>query len=49
MRYEKLFVIGHREADDRLIPKLHATVEQLIIEEHVWYSPSLYPLSIVGA
>lgn len=31
------FFIGHREADERLLPMLSAAIERLIIEEHVSY------------
>lgn len=30
------FFIGHREADERLIPKLTDTVERLIVEENIF-------------
>lgn len=31
------FFLGHREADERLLPKLRDTIEQLITEENVSY------------
>ena len=31
------FVIGHREADERLLPRLELTIERLIAEENVRY------------
>ena len=31
------FFIGHREADERLLPRLELTIEQLIVEENVRY------------
>lgn len=31
------FFIGHREADERLLPQLKDTVERLIVEENVAY------------
>ena len=31
------FFIGHREADERLLPKLKDTIERLITEEDVSY------------
>ena len=31
------FFIGHREADERLLPRLELTIERLIVEEHVRY------------
>ena len=32
------FFIGHREADERLLPILTATIERLITEEQVMFS-----------
>lgn len=31
------FFIGHREADERLIPRLELTIKRLIVEENVRY------------
>lgn len=31
------FFIGHREADERLLPRLELTIERLIVEENVRY------------
>ena len=31
------FFIGHREADERLLPRLEMTIERLIVEEDVRY------------
>ena len=31
------FFIGHREADERLLPRLELTIERLIAEENVRY------------
>ena len=31
------FFIGHREADERLLPRLESTIERLIVEENVRY------------
>ena len=38
MSYDKsCFFIGHREADERLLPRLELTIERLIVEENVRY------------
>ena len=38
MSYGKsCFFIGHREADERLLPRLEMTIERLIVEENVRY------------
>ena len=33
--YKSCFFIGHREADERLLPRLKLTIERLITEENV--------------
>ena len=35
--YKSCFLIGHREADERLLPRLELTIERLIAEENVRY------------
>ena len=35
--YKSCFFIGHREADDRLLPRLELVVDRLIREENVRY------------
>ena len=35
--YKSCFFIGHREADERLLPRLELTIERLIAEENVRY------------
>lgn len=35
MQMKSCFFIGHREADERLLPKLKETIEWLILEENV--------------
>lgn len=35
MRYEKLFFVGHKEADERLLPCLTEVIRQLVTEEDV--------------
>ena len=37
MERKSCFFIGHREADERILPRLHETVERLIVEENVGY------------
>ena len=37
MNYKSCFFIGHREADERLLPRLELEIEQLITEENVRY------------
>ena len=36
-RDKSCFFIGHREADERLLPRLELTIERLIAEENVRY------------
>ena len=36
-RDKSCFFIGHREADERLLPRLELTIERLIVEENVRY------------
>ena len=36
-RGKSCFFIGHREADERLLPRLELTVERLIVEENIRY------------
>ena len=36
-RGKSCFFIGHREADERLLPRLELTIERLIVEENVRY------------
>ena len=36
-RDKSYFFIGHREADERLLPRLELTIERLIAEENVRY------------
>ena len=36
-RNKSCFFIGHREADERLLPRLELTIERLIAEENVRY------------
>ena len=36
-QYKSCFFIGHREADERLLPRLELTIERLIAEENVRY------------
>ena len=36
-RDKSCFFIGHREADERLLPRLELTIERLIVGEHVRY------------
>ena len=36
-RGKSCFFIGHREADERLLPRLELTIERLIVEESVRY------------
>ena len=36
-RDKSCFFIGHREADERLLPRLELTIERLIMEENVRY------------
>ena len=36
-RGKSCFLIGHREADERLLPRLELTIERLIVEENVRY------------
>ena len=36
-RDKSCFFIGHREADERLLPRLERTIERLIAEEYVRY------------
>lgn len=36
-RGKSCFFIGHREADERLLPRLELTIELLIVEENVRY------------
>ena len=35
--WKSCFFIGHREADERLLPRLELTIERLIAEENVRY------------
>ena len=35
MERKSCFFIGHREADERALPRLLETVERLIVEENV--------------
>ena len=37
MEWKSCFFIGHREADERLLPRLELTIERLIAEENVRY------------
>lgn len=37
MEYKSCFFIGHREADERLLPRLELEIERLITEENVRY------------
>ena len=37
MAYKSCFFTGHREADERLLPRLELEIEQLITEENVRY------------
>ena len=37
MKVKSCFFIGHREADERLLPRLNETVERLITEEGITY------------
>ena len=36
-RKKSCFFIGHREADERLLPRLELTIERLIAEKNVRY------------
>ena len=36
-KWKSCFFMGHREADERLIPRLELTIERLIAEENVRY------------
>lgn len=36
-QYKSCFFIGHREADERLLPRLESVIERLITEENVRY------------
>ena len=37
MNGKSCFFMGHREADERLLPRLELTIERLIAEENVRY------------
>jgi len=37
MNGKNCFFMGHREADERLLPRLELTIERLIVEENVRY------------
>ena len=37
LEWKSCFFIGHREADERLLPRLELTIERLIAEENVRY------------
>ena len=37
LEWKSCFFIGHREADERLLPRLELTIARLIAEENVRY------------